>query len=466
MYFRQFYLGCLSHASYVIGSGGEAAVIDPQRDVEQYLEEAKTAGLRIKYVIETHLHADFVSGHCELAERTGATIVIAAAAQAKFAHKAVVDGDVLQVGSLDLRVLATPGHTPESICILATDRSDPAVPAKLFTGDTLFVGDAGRPDLSGGSGHSSSEMAAMLYDSLREKILTLPDATEMYPAHGAGSLCGRSMSSETWSTIGKQRIENAALRSMSKEEFVAMMTSGLPESPQYFSVDVRLNREGAPPLESAPDVPLLSPHEVMAAHERGALVLDVRPSDIFGPAHIPYSLNIGLDGQFASWAGSLLEFTQPIVVVTADQPAISEAVTRLARVGFSEVLGALDGGFSAWQDAGLPVASIPQVTPRDASLAAGSENPPQILDVRRPAETRTGIIRGAVTIPLAELKARLGELDNHRETYVVCGSGYRSSAAASILEAAGFSSLLNIDGGMREYNAEGLPTVIPAANVT
>ncbi len=463
MYFKQFYLGCLSHASYIIGSEGVAAVIDPQRDVQQYLDEAQAAGLKIAYVIETHLHADFVSGHRELAERTGATIVIGARAKAQFPHQAVVDGDVIRVGTVALRVLETPGHTPEGICLLATDTADPNAPGKLFTGDTLFVGDAGRPDLSGGSGHSSAAMASMLYDSLHEKLLTLADTTEIYPAHGAGSLCGRNMSSETWSTLGKQRAENVALRSMSKEAFVELMTAGLPESPQYFAIDVRINREGAPALAQLPTVALLAPQEVVDARERGALILDVRPSELFGPAHIPNSLNIGLDGQFASWAGSLIEFDRPLVVVTDDQAGIDEAVVRLARVGFSSVVGALDGGFAAWRDARLPIAAIPQVTPKDAAEVAERANPPQILDVRRPAETATGVIRGATLIPLAELAGRLGELDRERETYVVCGSGYRSSAATSLLEAAGFGRLYNVDNGMREYNAQGLPTVVPAS---
>jgi hydroxyacylglutathione hydrolase len=463
MFFKQFYLGCLSHASYMLGSDGEAAVIDPQRDVDIYLAEAQAAGLTIRYVIETHLHADFVSGHAELAKRTGATVVISSLANALFSHRAVEDGDMLTIGSLEIRVLATPGHTPESICLLVSDRSNQEAPLKLFTGDTLFVGDAGRPDLSGGGGHSSAEMAAHLYDSLHQKILQLPDATEVYPAHGAGSLCGRNMSPETWSTLGRQRTENYALRPMSKAEFVEMMTTGLPESPAYFSRDVALNREGAPEIDASPPVPMLSAIDMKAAADRGELILDVRPSEMYGPAHVPGSMNIGLDGQFAPWAGSLLDFARPLVLITQNREQISEAVTRLARIGFSRVSGALDGGFAAWQDAGLPVSSIPQLVPADVSHRMQHEPHPQILDVRRPAETQTGVIRGAITIPLAELKERLEQLDPNRETMVVCGSGYRSSIAASILERAGFRNLLNLDGGMRLYNEQGLPTVVPAS---
>jgi len=463
MYFKQFYLGCLSHASYLIGSDGHGVVIDPQRDVDQYVDEAKAQGLTIDYVIETHLHADFVSGHKELAERTGAKIVMSHRAGARFEHIAVSDGDMLDAGSLRMHFLETPGHTPEAISILMEDRSDASAPKRLFTGDTLFIGDVGRPDLSGSRGFTAEQMAGLLYDSLHQKLLTLDDSVEVYPAHGAGSLCGRNMSQETWSTIGAQRMENYALKPMSKDDFVGMMTTGLPEAPTYFSKDVALNREGAPPLGTLPAIPKLSPEEVMAQWNRGALLLDVRPSEIYGPMHIPGSLNIGLDGQFASWAGTMIEFDRPLILVAESDESMEQALTRLARVGFTSVVGGLDGGFHAWKDAGLPTAGTLQLPIDDFyKLVATSKEPLHLLDVRRPAEFATGTVAGAESVPLAEILRHIPHLDRDATTYVLCGSGYRSSIATSILESAGFANLINVDGGMNAYNAAGYPTVVPA----
>src|SRR5581483_5845681 len=351
MYFKQFYLGCLAHASYLIGSEGEAAVVDPQRDVDQYINEAQANGLQIKYIIETHLHADFVSGHRELAARTGAEIVFGEKARATFPHKPVKDQDEIKFGKVILRFLETPGHTPESISILVIDSSVSEQPQKVLTGDTLFIGDVGRPDLAGAKGFTPEQMAGMLYDSLHGKLLKLGDDVEVFPAHGAGSMCGRNISKETSSTIGNQRLFNYALKSMPKADFVSLMTTDLPEPPAYFPVDAEINRTGAEPLEALPKPTALSPEEVKRLSEQGYLILDVRSSAAFGNGHVPGAINIGLSGQFASWAGSLIAPSQKIVLVAENEAGVNEATMRLARVGLESVVGYLDGGMYAWDKA-------------------------------------------------------------------------------------------------------------------
>src|SRR5215831_15993640 len=362
MYFKQFYLGCLAHASYLIGSAGDAAVVDPQRDVDQYIQEAEAQGLKIKYIIETHVHADFVSGHRELAERTGAQIVFGKAAGATLPHVAASDGDEIKIGEVRLRVLETPGHTPESICLLVIDPRLSDKPQKVLTGDTLFIGDVGRPDLAGGVGYTPQAMAAMMYDSLHQKLLKLDDAVEVYPAHGAGSMCGRNLSSETSSTIGQQRRFNYALQPMSKEQFVAMMTTDLPEAPAYFSQDAEINRTGAEALDHLPEPQALSPQQVHEASQHGCVVLDVRTAAEFGDAHVPGSLNIGLGGQFASWAGSLIPLTALIVIVANSAEQVDEAQMRLARVGLERITGYLAGGIEGWRAAGFAIGEVPQIT--------------------------------------------------------------------------------------------------------
>ncbi len=457
MYFKQFYLGCLAHASYLIGSEGEAAVVDPQRDVDQYINEAEAQGLKIKYVIETHLHADFVSGHRELAERTGAEIVFGEKASAAFPHRAVKDGDEIGLGKVVLRFLETPGHTPESISILITDTETSDQPQKVLTGDTLFIGDVGRPDLAGSKGYSAEQMASMLYDSLHGKLLKLADATEVYPAHGAGSLCGRNISKETSSTIGQQRRFNYALQPMSKDEFVRMMTTDLPEAPAYFPRDAEINRAGAPALEEIPRPAELTPEEVNRISGQGAVVLDVRSPAAFGNGHVPGAINIGLGGQFASWAGALIPMGAPIIVV-ADEPAqVDEAVTRLARVGIESVKGYLGGGMLAWDNAGLPMATIPQITVDELKHRIDEQADLQIIDVRRPGEYSAGHAPGAVNAQLADLEKSLAPFDPNRQTAVICAGGYRSSAAAGILALRGFKNLLNVVGGTSAWVNAGYP---------
>src|SRR5215216_3130782 len=347
MHFKQFYLACLAHASYLIGSDGEAAVGDPQRDIDEYISEANARDLKIKYVSETHLHADFVSGHQEIAARTGAQIVFGAQAGVEFEHRAVKDGEEMKLGSVTLRFIETPGHTPEGICVLVTA---PGEPQKLLTGDTLFIGDVGRPDLAGGKGYTPQMMAEMMYDSLHGKLLKLPDDTEVYPAHGAGSMCGRNMSAETSSTIGEQRKFNYALRPMSKEQFVKLMTSDLPDQPVYFSKDAEINRAGARELSELSLPVALSAHEVLSLQTSGHVLLDVRSCAEFGAGHVPGSVNIGLGGQFAMWAGSLIPLNSAIVIIADTQNQVDESVVRLARVGIENVKGYLAGGVQSWRD--------------------------------------------------------------------------------------------------------------------
>ncbi|HEY7547873.1 MAG TPA: MBL fold metallo-hydrolase, partial [Blastocatellia bacterium] len=404
MYFKQFYLGCLAHASYLIGSEGEAAVIDPQRDVDQYIREADAEGFKIKYVIETHLHADFVSGHRELAARTGAQIVFGHRAGATFPHLAVRDGDEIRLGKIILRVLETPGHTPESISVLVIDTEVSSAPQKVLTGDALFIGDVGRPDLVGSKGFTAEQMAAMLYDSLHEKLMRLDDAVEVYPAHGAGSLCGRNISKETSSTIGEQRKFNYALRQMTKGDFVQMMTTDLPEAPAYFPRDAEINRAGAPALEELPRPAELSPAEVNRLQQQGHVILDVRDGARFGAGHVPGSINIGLGGQFASWAGTLIEIGTPIIFVASDLAEVDEAVMRLARVGIESVKGFLGGGMYEWDKAGFEVARVPQIIIDELHSMMEEGADLQIIDVRRPAEYANGHAPGAISVQLAELE--------------------------------------------------------------
>jgi hydroxyacylglutathione hydrolase len=449
MYFKQFYLGCLAHASYLIGSEGEAAVVDPQRDVDQYLEEADVQGLKIKYVIETHLHADFVSGHRELAARSGAEIVFSEKARATFPHKAVNEGDVLNIGKISLRVLETPGHTPESVCVLVTDTEVSDQPQKILTGDTLFIGDVGRPDLAGGQGYTPEMMAGMMYDSLHEEILTLDDAVEVYPAHGAGSMCGRNMSKETSSTIGEQKRLNYALTPMTKDAFINMMTVDLPPAPEYFSKDVEINRTGAATLSDLARPAALSPSEVRSLAEAGHMVLDVRSADEFGAGHLPGSVNIGLGGQFAIWSGSLLSMTTPMLIVAESEEKVDEAVMRLARVGIESVKGYLSGGVEAWRHAGLELEQVSQVSVDQLHELIQNDRVSQVLDVRRPPEFEGGHVPQAIPAPLSELREKIPQLpfDPSKPVAVICAGGYRSSAASSLLQQQGFTNLLNVTGG-------------------
>ena len=457
MFFKQFYLACLAQASYLIGDAGEAAVVDPRRDVEEYLDEARVNGFTIRYVIETHLHADFVSGHRELAARTGAKIFLGAAAGAKFAHVPVREGDEVRVGSVRLRFLETPGHTPESISVLVFEDSRAESPAAVLTGDTLFIGDVGRPDLLGAV-RSAQDLAGELYDSLHGKLLSLPDSVRVYPAHGAGSMCGRNISNETSSTIGEQRRFNYALQPMSREDFVRMMTTDLPEAPSYFGRDAAINREGPALLEELPPAPALSVPEVADLLARGAVVLDTRSALEYGTGHLPGSFNIGLSGQFASWAGTVLPPDVPIVLVAEDPVRAAEARTRLSRVGLDRVAGFLDGGVRAWTEAERTLASTDQISVEELARRLRESGSPRVLDVRRPAEWEGGHIRAALHIPLSLLDRDTRPLDVGEPVATVCAGGFRSSIAASILERKGFRRITNVVGGMAAWTQAGLET--------
>jgi len=460
MYFQQFYLGCLSHASYMIGSEGVAAVIDPQRDVGIYLDAAREQGLSIEYIVETHLHRDFVSGHIELSALTDARIHLSAKADAKFPHVPVHDGDEIAFGRCRLRFLETPGHSLDSISILATDLDRSPEPFAVVTGDTLFIGDVGRPDLS--ADYTPQQLAALLYRSLHQKLLTLPDSVEVYPAHGAGSLCGRQLSTERLSTIGKERATNYALQARTEQEFVRLITADQPERPAYFAQDAEINRAGAPPLKDLPALPALRPGDVLALQEKGAVVLDTRPANQFAAAHIPGAIEIALAGQFASWAGTLLGLDAKVVLITEDQPRATEARVRLARVGMERVAGYLQDGISAWIREGLPVEQTPSISVLELSRLLEQPAAVQVVDVRRRLEWEEGHIAGALLQPLDSLHALAGELDRARPVAVHCKSGYRSAIAASLLQRAGFPQVYNVTGGFDAWKSNGLPVAAPA----
>jgi hydroxyacylglutathione hydrolase len=458
---EQFFLGCLAHASYLVASEGIAAVIDPQRDVDIYIEAAKQKNLKIEHIIETHLHADFVSGHHELAERTGARIYLGEDAAATFPHTAIKDGDTLQFGNARFNFLHTPGHTIEGVCAVLTDLASPAHPRAVFTGDTLFVGDVGRPDLSGD--HSPQELAAMLYQSLHEKLLKLPDDTEIFPAHGAGSLCGRQMGSERSSTISKQRRTNYALLARSEEEFIHLLTDSLPPRPEYFGRDVELNRHGASSLDQLPaPKPLLAP-EVLRLQSEGAIVpgdtiiLDTRPAMEFAVAHVPGSLHIALSGQYASWAARILGLDKRIILVGEDTDQLRESQLRLARVGIEHVDAYLDGGITGWLQGGYELDYIPQITAHElAELQEKEKDHLAILDVREPGEVETGAFEDSIRIPLGQLANRTAELDSSKLIIVHCKGGYRSSIATSILRRAGLREIADLTGGFDAWKSADL----------
>jgi glyoxylase-like metal-dependent hydrolase (beta-lactamase superfamily II)/rhodanese-related sulfurtransferase len=454
MYFEQFYLGCLAHASYLLGSDGEAAVVDPQRDVDQYVEAAEKNGLKIKYIFETHLHADFVSGHRELAERTGAEIVLSRAAGATFPHVDADDGTVFGVGKLKIEVLATPGHTPESISLVVTDEEKSQEPWAVLTGDTLFIGDVGRPDLS--PTHTPVQLAGMLYDSLHNKLMTLPDSVTVYPAHGAGSLCGRNMRAERFSTIGTERLTNYALQIKDREQFVKQMTSNLPARPDYFLEDAAINRTGAPALSELAPLKAITPAELKAMLDRGATALDVRPTAEFVAAHVPRSVNIALSGQFASWAGAVLGLSSHSVLIASDDEQIREARVRLARVGIEDLAGYLDGGVEGWRAAGLAVDSITQMSVQEVASKL-NDGGIDVLDVRREGEYLAGHVAGADWHALDRMKAVLPEIRRDRQVAVHCAGGYRSVIAVSLLRRAGYHNVVDVAGGFDAWKKAELP---------
>jgi hydroxyacylglutathione hydrolase len=472
--FEQFYLACLSHASYLVGDGGEAAIVDPQRDVDPYLDAARARGLTIRWVLETHLHADFVSGHRELAERTGATIVLGARARATFPHRAVEDGDVIEVGRVRLTVLATPGHTPESVCYRIDDPDAPGDAPRLLTGDTLFVGDVGRPDLVTSKGYTASDMAGMLHDSLHARVLPLPDDTTVWPAHGPGSACGRNIGRELHTTLGRERRMNPNLAPMTRDEFVRHVTTDLAPAPAYFGFDAETNRAGAPALKDLPAPPPLSPADAERAVALGALFLDVRPDIEFCAGHVPGSVHVAMTGQFAPWAAAVVPHGSRIVLVANDVDEVGEARLRLARVGLDAVEGYLDGGLAAWVRAGRPASDVMGAEPTELGDVAGRGA--RVVDVRRAGEFAQGHVPGATLGPL-EAAARIARGDGPRlrEAFglpadddggavaLVCQSGYRSTIAASLLRPFVRGPLVNLFGGTGAWAAAGLPLEGPGA---
>jgi hydroxyacylglutathione hydrolase len=456
IYFEQFYLGCLAHASYLLASMGEAIVVDPQRDVDIYIKAAEQRGLSIRHIFETHLHADFVSGHQELAALTGAKIYIGPNGRATVPHAEVHDGFELRVGNMRITVLETPGHTPESICLVVTDEEKSPNPWTVLTGDTLFLGDVGRPDLS--KTHTPTVLAGMLYDSLHNKLLKLADDVIVYPAHGAGSLCGRNMRTERSSTIGTERLTNYALQIESKEEFIRQLTTNLPPRPEYFHQDAQINRTGAPALSELPGLKAVSARELQSLLHEGVIALDVRPANEFASGHVPGSINIPLSGQFASWAGVLLGLSSRPLLIATSQEQLSEARTRLARVGIDDARGYLPEGVEGWVREGLRLAELPQITVEKLHEHFAADKF-QLLDVRRKPEWETGHIEAAAWWPLEDFTTSLPQADRNAPIAVLCQGGYRSMIACSWLRREGFGNVTNVIGGFDAWEKARLPFV-------
>jgi hydroxyacylglutathione hydrolase len=461
MIFKQFYLPCLAHASYLIGdeATGTAVVIDPQRDVDQYLAFAADHSLKIRHVFLTHLHADFVAGHLELRDCVGATIYLGAAAKAAYAFAPVKDGSVVEFGNVRLKTLETPGHTPESISILVFDLSvSDTQPYAVLTGDTLFIGDVGRPDLRAALGWSATELGGMLFDSLHSKLLGLPDASLVYPAHGAGSLCGKALSKETVSTLGEQRRTNYALQPMSKADFIQVVTADQPDAPAYFTYDAVLNSQERPTLDQAlkREMQPLTPESVLELQASGAQILDTRDSVEFAAAHLKGSINIGLGGQYATWAGTVLAREHPIVII-ADPGRENEAAVRLGRIGFDHVAGFLNDGMRSLADRPDRTIKTERLSAPFAAELLASAQPPLVIDVRSQREREQKNIAGSMSVPLNHLAEKTASLPKDRDILVYCAGGYRSSIGASLLQRAGFEKVREIAGGIAGWEAAKLP---------
>lgn len=461
MLLKQYYLGCLAHASYLIADETSriAVVVDPQRDIDHYLQDAAHLGLDIRYVFLTHFHADFLAGHLELRERVGATICLGAAARADYAFRPFHQGDRLELGSVRLDILETPGHTPEAICIVVYDlQKDAQHPHAVLTGDTLFIGDVGRPDLMASVGVSQEELAGMLYDSLHQNLMPLPDDTLVYPAHGAGSMCGKNLSSETFAPLGTQKRLNYALQPMSKAAFIALVTANQPEAPPYFAYDARLNRRERPTLSQtlAQVLNPLSLDEVLRHMNAGAQVLDVRDAAAFEARHLTGSVNVGLQGNFATWAGTVLDLEAPIVII-ADPGDHTEAAMRLGRVGFDRMVGYLAGGAPSLEGRPELLRHIERLSAAEVAAALASPHPPVVVDVRAAGERQDKSIAGSVHIPLNRLERQLDDVPRDRQVVLQCAGGYRSAIAASILANHGMTAIADLVGGLAAWEQMGLP---------
>lgn len=453
MLIQQIYTGCLSEAAYFVESDGEAVVIDPMRDTD-YLQISKDHNASIKYIFETHFHADFISGHLDLSKQTGATIVYGPNTKADFPFHLAKDGEIFKIGKISLEVIHTPGHTLESSCYLLKDES--GKPYCIFTGDTLFVGDVGRPDLSSGN-LSKEELASIMYDSFQNKILPLPDDLIIYPAHGAGSSCGKNISTETHTTLGIQKKTNYALQPLTREEFIKVVTKDLPEAPAYFSINAEINKAGYKDLDELKSIGLtpLSVEDFKNKMKEGAIVLDTRDAEEFTDGFIQGAVFIGLNGRFAEWSGSLLSFKDPIVLVT-DKGKEEETLIRLARVGFEKVQGYLKGGYKAWKNAGEKTDMIINVEADELAMDIPFDNKLTVLDVRRFNEFAEGHIKNAINLPLSEMVdvAQIAQLEEDQNIYIHCGSGYRSVIAASLLKRQGYNNLRNVSGGWEKIKAQ------------
>ena len=466
MFIKQLYTGCLSESAYYIESGGEAAVIDPLRDTTVYLDLAKERNATIKYIFETHFHADFVSGHIDLGKETGAPIIYGPETVTSYPVTVAKDGQVFSLGDMTMEVLHTPGHTLESACYLL--KNEAGKPEAVFTGDTLFVGDVGRPDLSQQeNGLAKEDLAGMLYDSLHQKIMTLPDSVTVYPAHGPGSSCGKNLGPETSSTIGAEKANNYALKATSREAFIAAVTQGLPAPPQYFPVNAKINREGYESLDKVlkQAVQPLSLEEFKAKRaSAGTVVLDTRNSKTFIHGYIPEAISIGLDGRFAEWAGMLLSFEKPILMVT-EAGKEEETAVRLARVGFSRVEGYLNGSFAAWSDAGEKMDMVVEIEADELAMDLPHDTKMVVIDVRRETEFADGHVKGAVNIPLSDMTdpGSMANLDDTQNLVLYCAGGYRSTIAASLMKRQGIHNLHTVMGGWDKIKEQ--PT-IPVAKET
>jgi len=462
MFLKQYYLGCLAHASYLLADqeSATAIVVDPQRDIQQYLMDAEALGVKIRHVFLTHFHADFVAGHLELRDACGADIRMGSRAVTEYPLTAMKDGDVLEFPGLRVQVIETPGHTIESISLLVFDlKKNTAQPCAVLTGDTLFIGDVGRPDLRASLGWTAQELGSLLYDSLHNKLMKLPDETLVYPAHGAGSLCGKQLSSQTVSTLGEQKRLNYALQLMPKEEFIRLVTADQPEAPAYFTYDAILNTRERATLGNALEQHLhpLDLDEVLRLREQGAQILDVRDGVEYAQGHLAGSINIGLGGQYATWAGTVLESTGPIVLI-AEPGREQEAATRLGRIGFDEVEGYLKDGMAALARRPDLVESTERVSASMLAEELASGQPPLVLDVRAPGEWNTGHVAGSMNVPLTQLQKRLGEIPRDRRIAVTCGGGYRSSIALSLLRKEGIRNTEELAGGMAAWQAANFPS--------
>ncbi|HQQ98249.1 MAG TPA: MBL fold metallo-hydrolase [Cyclobacteriaceae bacterium] len=447
MYIEQLYTNCLAEAAYYIESDGEAAIIDPLRETEPYTQLASKRGAKIKYVFETHFHADFVSGHIDLSRKVKAPIVFGPMAETKYDAIQATDGQEFSLGKVKIRVLHTPGHTPESSCYLLLNEQ--GKPHAVFTGDTLFVGDVGRPDLLDGV-MSRETLAGMLYDSLNNKIKVLPDSTIVYPAHGPGSACGKNIGKETFSTIGEQKRFNYALKDQTKEEFIRQVTDGILPPPAYFFQDARINKHGYDPIDDVmkDNERPLTTAQVKAEVKKGALIIDTRKADDFEKGFIAGSINLGLNGQFAVWVGTLIDIQSPLVLIT-DAGKESETVLRLARVGYENVVGYLQGGVAAWDE---PLHRVHSIDAKDLKKFASAE----VLDVRKPGEWNVSHLKGAQFVPLGDMPSNLSGLDRQKPYVVHCGGGYRSMTAISIMKREGFTDLINVYGGFTAMVNAGL----------